>query len=45
MDNDAINAILRDFGHGENATAEQREAAEYLAYKTEEIRKGEYKHD
>lgn len=41
MDEGRINNILRDFGLQGNATAEQREAAEYLAAKTEEIIKKE----
>ncbi len=41
MNENKINAILRDFGLQSNATAEQREAAEYIAAKTEEIAKKE----
>lgn len=42
---EAIDGILRDFGCAENATKEQREAAESIVRKTEEIMKGANKHD
>ena len=44
MSKESTDKILRDFGCTA-PTAEQREAAEYLAYKAEQIRKGEIKND
>lgn len=41
----AIETILRDFGHGANASSEQREAAETIAQKTNELIKGGCRHD
>lgn len=44
MDKEKTDIILRDFGCS-SPTPEQREAAEYLAYKADQIRKGEIKND
>lgn len=44
MNKESTDQILRDFGCT-SPTTEQREAAEYLAYKAEQIRKGEIKND
>ena len=43
--NRAVEAVLKDFGHSESPSKEQIEAAEILARRTEEIMKGDYRHD
>ncbi len=43
--NRAVDAILKDFGHSESPSNEQIEAAEMLARRTEEIMKGDHRHD
>jgi len=40
-----VDAILKDFGHSSAASSEMREAAEILARRTEEIKRGDYRHD